>query len=306
MNAPSIGPSSVYRSQSGRAAVLAAYRAQAARIPFPFESRYVPTAVGDTHVLIAGPERCPPLVVLSGVHFGAFFTAEWVRRLVPAFRVLIPDIVGQPNLSTEFRPRPLRHEYARWLAEVLDRLELERAPMLGISFGGAVVLDLAAYAPTRLSKAALLVPGGFGASFAVILKIMRTLFVPWTAYRLVPRPAQVPALVSPLGDNLPDHWYEFFELLFRHVYWNVRPPGPFSAADFASYSAPTLAIFARDDCFFPGEHAARAAAAALGPSLNACVIEGKHIPTSAAIDAAIDRVAAFFGVGITSGESARR
>ena len=285
--------SPVYRSAAGRETVLAAYRAQAARIPFEIQSELVPTSFGMTHVVQTGPDHAPPIVAVSGVNFGAFFTVEWLGSLVPHFRLIIPDIVGQPNLSAETRPNPSGHEYARWLREVLAQLNLGPVPMIGFSFGGAVVLDLASSFPSLVSKAALVVPGGFaGGSF---VNVLWRLFVPWSLYRFNPRATRVPNLVRPLGDDLPDHWYAFFDLLLRHVRWAVMPPGPFSAEQLAGYAGQTLAIFAKDDCFFPGEKAALAARKALGPNVITRLMTGKHIPAGAEIATMQHELLAFFG-----------
>ena len=284
--------STVYRSALGREVVLAAYRAQAARIPFAIESEFVPTSFGLTHVVETGPEHAPAIVVVSGVNFGAFFTVEWLERLVPHFRLIIPDIVGQPNLSAETRPKPTGHEYARWLREVTEQLGAGPLPMIGFSFGGAVVLDLASSSPSRLSKAALVVPGGFGGGS--FLNVLWRLFVPWSFYRFNPAAARIPRLVGPLGDDLPAHWYDFFDLLLRHVRWAVMPPGPFSSDQLAGYAGPTLAIFAKGDCFFPGEKAAAATRKALGSNVRTSLISGKHIPAAAEIAAVQSELLAFF------------
>jgi pimeloyl-ACP methyl ester carboxylesterase len=276
--------------------VLAAYRAQAARIPFGIASEFVATSFGTTHVVQAGPVKAPPIVVLSGVNFGAFFTVEWLEHLVPRYRLIIPDIVGQPNLSAETRPAPRGHQYGRWLREVLEQLALGPVPMIGISFGGAVVLDLASAFPSLVRRSALLVPAGFaGGGFLNVLNVLRRLFVPWTLYRVNPNPARLPKLVSPLGDDLPGHWYEFFDLLLRHVHWAVLPPGPFDAADLAGYAGPTRAFFATQDCFFPGEKAAPAAARALGRNVSTRLLPGKHIPSADEIAAVQSELLAFFG-----------
>ncbi len=246
-----------------------------------------------THVVWTGRAEAPPIVVISGVNFGAFFTVEWLESLVPHFRLIIPDIVGQPNLSAEARPKPKGHEYARWLREVLEQLDVGPVPMIGFSFGGAVVLDLASSFPSLVSKAALVVPGGFaGGNF---VNVLWRLFVPWSLYRLNPTTTRVPKLVSPLGDDLPAHWYDFFDLLLRHVRWAVMPPGPFSTAQLASYPGPTLAIFAKNDCFFPGEKAAAAARKALGPSVRTRLIDGKHVPAAAEIAIMQRELRAFLG-----------
>jgi pimeloyl-ACP methyl ester carboxylesterase len=284
--------SPVYRSAAGREIVLAAYKAQAAKIPCEIETALVATSFGMTSVVQTGPLHAPPIVVISGVNFGAFFTLEWLGSLVPRFRLIIPDIVGQPNLSAETRPRPNGHEYARWLREVLAQLHLGPVPMIGISFGGAVVLDLITSSPSLVSKAALLVPAGLaGGGF---LSVLWRLFLPWSLYRLNPKRTRVPELVSPLGDDLPAHWYAFFDLLLRHVRWAVMPPGPFSATQLADYPGPTLAVFAKDDCFFPGEKAAAAAREALGPNAVMRLINGKHIPAASELATIQRELLAFF------------
>lgn len=288
--------SPVYRSAAGRESVLAAYRAQAARIPFRIASDFVATSFGTTHVVQTGPVNAPPIVVLSGVNFGAFFTVEWLEHLVPRYRLIIPDIVGQPNLSAQTRPAARGHQYARWLREVLNALGLGPVPMIGISFGGAVVLDLASAFPSLVSKSALLVPGGFvGGGFFNVLKVLRRVLVPWSLYRAHPNSARIPKLVSPLGDDLAGHWYEFFDLLLRHVHWAVLPPGPFGPTDLAGYQGPTLAFFAQQDCFFPGETAAAAAARALGRNVRTRLLPGKHIPAADEIAAVQSELLAFFG-----------
>ena len=289
------GRSPVYRSGRGRDEVLRAYREQAARVPFPCMSRFVATAFGPTHVLLAGPEAAPPLVVLPGVHFGAFFTAEWLGEAAAHFRLVVPDVVGQPNLSAETRPAPGEHQYARWLLEVLDQLELRSARMMGISFGGAIVLDVAALAPARLSRVALLVPGGLVGGNP--LDILLRLVLPWWTYRLAPNPKRLPGILAPLGERLPPHWYAFFDLLLRHVRWAVQPPGPFGEEHFAGYEIPTLAVFAREDCFFPGDEAAAAAERLLGGNVTTRVIEGRHLPAPDVVAREVRAAIAFFRNG---------
>ena len=165
--------------------------------------------------------------------------------------------------------------------------------MLGFSFGGAVVLDLASSSPSLVSKAALVVPAGFaGGSF---LNVLWRLFLPWNLYRFNPAATRVPKLVSPLGHDLPAYWYAFFDLLLRHVRWAVMPPGPFSTDQLADFAAPTLAVFAQDDCFFPGEKAAAAARKALGSTVCTRLINGKHIPAATEIAAMQAELRAFFG-----------
>jgi pimeloyl-ACP methyl ester carboxylesterase len=153
-----------------------------------------------THVVRTGPAHAPPIVVVSGVNFGAFFTVEWLEELVPHFRLIIPDIVGQPNLSAETRPKPSGH-VCSLVALVLTQLDLGPVPMIGFSFGGAVILDLASTSPSLISDAALVAgwpPAVVSGACSVNL------------YQLNPRRRDCRNSSAP---HLPEHWYAFFDLL---------------------------------------------------------------------------------------------
>src|SRR5262249_45560675 len=72
------------------------------------------------------------------------------------------DVIGEPGLSAPSRPPLGSKAYARWLDDVMDGLHLDRAAMLGVSLGGWLAIDYATRRPTRVSKVALLCPGGVG------------------------------------------------------------------------------------------------------------------------------------------------
>ncbi|MEK6576067.1 MAG: alpha/beta fold hydrolase, partial [Nitrospirota bacterium] len=107
------------------------------------------TRFGPTHILITGPANAPPLVALHGIHASGPFGLEVLLPLTKNYRVYLPDIIGQPGRSAKTLIPPLGNNYAKWLADILDGLGLERAAFTGISFGGGILLDLAAYAPER-------------------------------------------------------------------------------------------------------------------------------------------------------------
>jgi pimeloyl-ACP methyl ester carboxylesterase len=283
----------LYRSAAGRAAVMALYQRKLAALPFAHDSRYVATRFGQTHVLSIGPVAAPPLVALHGVHFSGPWMAEIVRPFADTFRVHIPDVVGQPGLSAEAQPEPAGHNYARWLTDVLDALGLDAVPMAGVSFGGAIVIDLAALAPARITKAALVVPAGFATDASVALPLIFRLLLPWTVYRLVPDRARVPDTVRALAAEMNEDHYDYFDAILRHVHWLIPTPGPFTRDDLAGFTAPVAVYAARDDIFFPGEALLREARAVLPNLADAMVVDGSHFPTRAA-QAEIDKRMAGF------------
>ena len=283
----------LYRSEAGKAEVMALYERKLANLAMAHASRFIETRFGRTHVLTIGPETAPPLVALHGVHFAGPFMADFAGPFAEKFRIYIPDIVGQPGRSAEFQPETSGHNYAGWLTDVLDGLKLDSVPLLGISFGGAVALDLAALAPERITKAVLVVPGGFaGNAFAAIPLFFR-LFLAWHAYRLLPGRLPLKDVLHPLAWELDADYYAYFDAILRHVHWLIPPPGPFSRDDLRGFGAPTAIYAARQDIFFPGEALMAEAKAVLGNLADSALFDSSHYPTRVMQAEVARRAAAF-------------
>ncbi|WP_066266841.1 alpha/beta fold hydrolase [Hydrogenophaga palleronii] len=109
-----------------------------------------------------------PVLMIHGSGPGVSAWANW-RLSMPVlarhFRVVAPDMVG-----FGFSDRPQGHAYTmdNWVAQavgVLDALEIERADLLGNSFGGALALALAIRHPQRVRRLVLM--GSVGVPFDI-------------------------------------------------------------------------------------------------------------------------------------------
>ena len=109
-----------------------------------------------------------PVLMIHGSGPGVSAWANW-RLSLPALaqhrRVIAPDMVG-----FGFSDRPQGHAYtmANWVAQavgVLDALEIERADLVGNSFGGALALALAIRHPQRVRRLVLM--GSVGVPFDI-------------------------------------------------------------------------------------------------------------------------------------------
>jgi lipase len=109
------------------------------------------------HVHEWGDPSAPALVCLHGVTgHGRRFRRLAEERLAGRFRVLAPDLRGH---GRSLREPPWRLEqYVADIIETLGALGVGKAAFLGHSFGGRLVLELAAHAPERLERAILLDP----------------------------------------------------------------------------------------------------------------------------------------------------
>lgn len=109
------------------------------------------------HVHAWGDEGAPPLVCLHGVSaHGRRFRKLAEERLARHFRVLAPDLRGHG--SSGYQPPWDIGTHLDDLLETLGELDAGHAAWVGHSFGGRLVLELAARAPERLASAILLDP----------------------------------------------------------------------------------------------------------------------------------------------------
>ncbi|WP_405497767.1 alpha/beta fold hydrolase [Nocardia sp. NBC_00511] len=154
--------SAIYKSEAGRSAVQVRYREVLREWPVAAEQLRLPTSQGETFVLASGPADAPPVILLHGSGGNSSTwrgdIATWARD----FRVYAVDMPGEPGGSAENRPELGSENLALWLDDVLAGLELPAASFVGMSLGGWTALDYAVRRPQRVTKLALLCPGGIG------------------------------------------------------------------------------------------------------------------------------------------------
>lgn len=110
----------------------------------------------------------PPVVLVHGSGPGVTGYANWrlnMPVLAERFRVVAPDMAG---FGYSARPAGLVCDVDLWADQVigvLDGLGLERASLVGNSFGGAIALRVAARYPDRVHKLVLM--GSVGVPFTL-------------------------------------------------------------------------------------------------------------------------------------------
>lgn len=107
-----------------------------------------------------------PLVLFHGSGPGVSAFANWrlvISPLSKNFRVVAPDMVG---FGFSEKPEGLQYNMQTWLNHalgILDALEIEKAHVIGNSFGGALSIALAIHAPERIERLVLM--GSVGLDF---------------------------------------------------------------------------------------------------------------------------------------------
>lgn len=216
-----------------------------------------------TNVHMAGEGET--VLLLHGSGPGVSAWANWrlaLPELSRSFRVVAPDIVG---FGYTDRPDGVRYDLPTWTAHavgVLDTLGVERAHVVGNSFGGSLALSLAIHHPHRLGRLVLM--GSVGVPFA----ITPGLDAVWGYEPSVEAMAALLRLFAYDTSALPP---DLAELRYRA---SIRPevqeayrtmfPAPRQAAleamthrveDIRAIGAPTLIVHGRDDRVIPVQNA---------------------------------------------------
>jgi pimeloyl-ACP methyl ester carboxylesterase len=144
---------------AANAAFDRAYQVLIEAWPTPVTSARVPTAYGPTHVLAAGDESDPVVLLLPG---GGATAAVWFAVAAPLsrqHRVIAVDPIGQPGWSSPGE-RPLGDVAALgdWLDQLLAGLAIERATLAGHSYGAWMALRYGLHAPERVEGLVLIDP----------------------------------------------------------------------------------------------------------------------------------------------------
>lgn len=150
----------VYKSEEGRRKILAHYDKLLGTLQIAYQERYVDTSYGKTYLLEAG-QADHPVVFL--IHGSCSNSAMWfgdIGLLAEKYHVFAIDMIGEAGHSAENRLDPTTDAYANWIREVFDALGIQKAMLMGNSFGGWMSLKFATTYPERVEKIVLIATSG--------------------------------------------------------------------------------------------------------------------------------------------------
>ena len=145
------------------------------------ESKFIHTHSGNFHTMVAGSGA--PVLLIHGrsVDLNSWRTWEKnIAALAAQHRVYALDLLGYGE-SDKIKPLPDESSQARALIELLDKEKIERASLIGLSWGGTIAQWLVSLAPARVDKL-VLVDSGYDVSergLARLEKIACPTFIVW-------------------------------------------------------------------------------------------------------------------------------
>ena len=149
---------SLFKNAKYEELYMAAYDDALKLWPIPYETTFIPTKIGDTHVIISGPEAGKPMVMLHGAAASATMWHANVGELGKNYRIYAIDTVTDIGKSKIFSLPKTRQDFADWLGEVLKGLEIEKPHLVGLSYGGFLTMNFTYYYPELVDKIVILAP----------------------------------------------------------------------------------------------------------------------------------------------------
>ena len=121
--------------------------------------------VNGKDIFVADTGTGPPVVLLHGGGPGASGVSNYARNIKPLaqhFRVIVPDMPGYGRSAKGVDGSDPFGYLADHIRGMLDVLGIDRAHLVGNSYGGSCALRLALDTPHRVDKLVLMGPGGVG------------------------------------------------------------------------------------------------------------------------------------------------
>jgi len=162
----------IFATAENRAKVLTAYESMFSMWKLPYDSIDVRTSYGSTHINVSGPIDGYQLVLL---HAAGLSSTVWFANIVALsthHRVYAVDVIGDAGKSVADRLMEKQADYAQWLEEVFDGLDIQSCDLLGHSYGGWLTLNMALAYPKRLRKIVLLAPAASFYPLSFITKLI--------------------------------------------------------------------------------------------------------------------------------------
>ena len=277
-----------FKSDESRARYLAAYNAALADWPVPYEEFDIPTSFGCTHVIAAGANNAPALVLLPSFAASATVWRLNFLELSAHFRLYAIDVLGQPGQSLANQRLRNRRQYARWLLQVFDALALGRPSIVGCSFGGFLALNQALETPDRVRRVVLISPvGTFQSQYWKLFFAMRVRAPLRKLSRRLKGNTRPPSLSDLRAKNAVAMPRDAKWAVQIGVTMSEKPevsiinPSVFSNTQLRSISAPTLLLIGENETLYPAYETLRLAQERM-PQLKGAIVPGAdHIAAMA-------------------------
>lgn len=268
----------IYKSKEGKEQILSQYEHYLTQFDLQIDREYVDTRFGKTHVLKMGKPDGKPLFIFQGGNCINPVTLSWFKGLLTEYKIYAPDTIGHPGYSDETRISASDQSFAHWIEDLMSYYKIERCAFIGPSYGGGIILRLAAFLPEKILCAVLVAPAGI--SLGSKAQMIKEILVPLLFYKMNGSSKSLKKIANVMSrNNMKDIDEGIIGSIFKYVSLENEMPKLTTAHEMKNYRAPTLIITGTEDIFFPERKISQKAAGLFGDQLELKRYTMGHFPS---------------------------
>jgi len=186
-----------------------------------------------------------------------------------------------------------RHEFADWLADVMDGLGVRRACFVGSSYGAFLAMNQALSMPERVERMVLIGPAATFVGFS--WRFYYTMLVKGPILRLLRKRRR--QLATKLPDGMPLATNGWGRLMAVTMAESARPnlvtPRVFSRGELRAVRAPTLLLIGENERLYDAHEALKIAQEKMPGLAGAVIANAPHLAAMAQPDDVNGRIIRF-------------
>ena len=238
---------SIYKSNEGKTLIINQYENIIKEWPVSNDIVNVNTSYGNTFIIASGKKENKPILLMHGSSTNSSMWMGDIEKLSKNHRVYAVDIIGEPGKSDENRPDMMDNHYGKWIDEILDALNIEKAVFVGNSLGGWMALKYAVYMPKRVEKLVLLATSGITpAKLSFLFKAAPLMLLGEKGINILNK-------IVYGKEAVPEQVLKFCNLIMKHYNPRMGSLPVFTDQELSRLTMPTLYIGGEDDALLPSK-----------------------------------------------------
>lgn len=242
---------SIYKNNQAKTDLMNLYDEKLKGLQIDFTNIDVDTKFGRTRVVRTGNLKGKKIVMFHGYNAGAPITLEAITDIIDKYCFYVIETIGQATKSEESVINIKDDSFALWAEEVLDKLKIHKANIIGISYGAFIVEKLMVYKPQFINKCILVVPSGI--VNGNVWESTKKLTFPLIRWKITKKEKHLKSFLSAFAPIEDGFLLRMLSLIMKGVKLDTRIPKLLKAKEVGSFYAPVYIIASKEDIYFPGE-----------------------------------------------------
>lgn len=246
---------SIYKNNQAKIDLMNLYDKKLKDLEIDYENIDINTNFGRTRVVKAGNSKRKKIVIFHGYNAGAPITIEAIKGILDKYCFYVIETIGQATKSEENIINIKDNSFALWANEVLEKLDIKKGNIIGISYGAFIVEKLMVYKPESFDKCILVVPSGIvNGNF---WQSTKKLTLPLIRWNITKKEKHLKSFLNAFVPIENEFLYKMLCLIMKGVKLDTRIPKLLKRKEVENFTAPVYIIATKDDIYFPGEKIAQ-------------------------------------------------